>query len=302
MISVIIPTHNRCELLTRAIKSVASQTIKEDVEIIVVSDGSTDNTKKIVEGLGLQNLKFIEYFPSQNGNHARNVGLSVSSGEYVAFLDDDDEWLPTKLEKQIGFMRDAKCGMSFTLSKIIYINEKVSYVTKPTNLQDFSKLLLLKNCIGSTSTVIVEKKIIEKSGLFDEKLPALQDYDMWIRICKYTQAVCVNESLVNYYNYTNKKNSNEQVSSNVHRYEQAFEVIESKYRERFDELSSKEKKIRLKNKLILLCNKCLRNGKRGAAIKYSFKMLKHGFFKDFLKFFVCSFISYKRVLKLRSSD
>ena len=98
-ISVIIPTHNRADLLPRAIKSVQDQTRAVD-EIIVVSDGSTDNTEETVKKIAEQDsrIQLIAYYPGHNGNYARNRGIEAATGEFIAFLDDDDEWLPRKTE------------------------------------------------------------------------------------------------------------------------------------------------------------------------------------------------------------
>ena len=98
-VSAVITTHNRCELLLKAIESVKNQTYK-NIEIIVVDDASSDSTLdkcRILDG-----IKYIRINTSKGGNYARNVGIKNSSGHYIAFLDDDDEWYPTKIEKQLG--------------------------------------------------------------------------------------------------------------------------------------------------------------------------------------------------------
>ena len=115
-ISVIIPTHNRVDLLGRAIRSVQNQTYK-NIEIIIVSDGSTDGTDEFVNKLKYTDnrIQFYEYKPSKGSNVARNLGIEKSKGEYIAFLDDDDEWLPTKLEKQLEvFQKDYRIGLVYT--------------------------------------------------------------------------------------------------------------------------------------------------------------------------------------------
>ena len=101
-ISVIIPTHNRADLLPRAVRSVQNQTRAVD-EIIIVSDGSTDNTEETVNALAEQDerIHLIAYHPGRNGNYARNRGIEAATGEFIAFLDDDDEWLPRKTELQM---------------------------------------------------------------------------------------------------------------------------------------------------------------------------------------------------------
>jgi glycosyltransferase involved in cell wall biosynthesis len=102
-VSVIIPTYNRAEMLIRAIRSVLKQTY-EDYEIIVVDDGSTDDTAKVMKAYENDKFKYIRYSLNKGGAFARNLGLDSSRGKYIAFLDSDDEWLPTKLEKQTKFI------------------------------------------------------------------------------------------------------------------------------------------------------------------------------------------------------
>ena len=100
---MVIPTHNRAELLPRAVKSVQSQTRPVD-EIIIVSDGSTDDTEEIVKRFAEEDerIRLIAYHPGHNGNFARNRGIEAATGEFIAFLDDDDEWLPKKTELQMA--------------------------------------------------------------------------------------------------------------------------------------------------------------------------------------------------------
>ncbi len=265
LISVVIPTHNRKDLLPRAIKSAQNQTYK-NIEIIVVSDGSTDGTDEIMKEIENQDRRicYISYKPGKGGNYARNTGIKAAKGEYVAFLDDDDEWHKDKLEKQINIVKsDPSIGL--VCCGINSITEGVDYVTKyiPPATYDSSKLILMKNCIGSTTTVMVRKDIFERSGLFDEELGALQDYDLWIRICQHTHVGVVKEPCVEYYNY---KSSN-QVSQYTDKYEKAVDRISSKYEDLADKLSEGEKKERHIWLELLLAKKCIRNGDpKGARI------------------------------------
>ena len=188
MISVVIPTHNRVDLLPRAIRSVQNQTYK-DIEIIVVSDGSTDGTDNLMEELSKKDprIKYISYHPGHNGNYARNQGIMAAHGEYVAFLDDDDEWLPSKLEEQLKIMEsDPEIGLVYTGTHSVYVDDGIEYDSYPIYQGDMSKQILYSNYIGSTTTVMLRRQIFEKSGLFDEELPAIQDYDLWIRVCQLT--------------------------------------------------------------------------------------------------------------------
>ena len=166
LISVIIPTHNRDKFLENALLSVINQTYK-NIEIIVVDDDSKDNTKKIVDKLKKKHkIKYI--FKSRlpkNPAATRNEGIKRAKGEYIAFLDDDDEWLPEKLERQVEiFNQNKDVGLVYTKYKDVYENKIVE-----------------KGDIGC-STVMVKKEILNKIGIFDEKLGCAEDRDLWMRI------------------------------------------------------------------------------------------------------------------------
>ena len=171
-------------MLKRAIKSVLSQDY-DLYEIIIVSDGSTDNTDEVVKGFMNESklIKYYNYFPNRGGNYARNLGIKEAKGNYLAFLDDDDEWHSDKIRKQIEIIKnDINIGLVCTAVNNIHVGSKDKHVYIPPAKYDSSKEIMLKNCIGSTTTVLVKKDLIERVGLFDEQLPALQDYDMWFRL------------------------------------------------------------------------------------------------------------------------
>lgn len=298
LISVVIPTHNRVDLLGRAIKSVQNQTYK-NIEIIIVSDGSTDNTKDFVDEKKKKDnrISYFEYFPAKGANVARNLGIEKSHGDYIAFLDDDDEWLPTKLEKQLSvFLSDSSIGLVYTGNNNIYVNEKITYIYEPCKNGDLSSDILRRNYIGSTSSVILKREVLEESGLFDDKLPARQDYDLWIRICQITRIGVVKEKLLNYYNYTNKK----QISSSVDKYFEAQMIIANKYKNLFDRLNEKQKKyISLKN-IVFLAQMSLRNNNPKQCREYSLEALKYSLNIRAILLFVLSFFGFKATLKLRN--
>ncbi len=241
-VSVVIPTHNRAELLERAIKSALEQDY-DIYQIIVVSDGSTDNTNDIMKKIknSNKNVEYYSYSPGKGGNYARNYGIKKSTGDYIAFLDDDDEWHSNKIRKQLELIdQDSNIGLVCTAVNNIHIGGKESHVFIPPAKYDSSHEIMIKNCIGSTTTVLIKKDIFDKVGMFDEKLPALQDYDMWFRACQVTKVGVVEEPCVEYYNY---ENSN-QVSSNKKKYINASEQISKKYVDQLSLLSKKENRKR----------------------------------------------------------
>lgn len=297
MISVVIPTHNRSDLLKRAVESVRKQTFKE-IEIIIVSDGSTDDTDAVVENLKKEDdrIKYISYKTPLGANTARNKGIEAASRAYVAFLDDDDEWIPKKLEKQMDVFRsDKNIGLVYTGSNLVYVHENIEYKNIPSNSGDMSKQILFNNTIGTTSTVMVKKDILDQTDYFDTSLGALQDYDLWIRICRLTQIGVVKEACINYYNYTGKK----QISQQTDKYIKAIEYIETKHVELFSQLSKKENNVRKANFYMLLANKAMRNNSRKEGMKFSVLALRYNPSAKAAIFSVLSLFKYSTVLKFR---
>jgi glycosyltransferase involved in cell wall biosynthesis len=188
LISVIIPTHNRAHVLKRALLSVLRQDY-ERKEIIVVDDASTDNTKEIMKTfLNDPTVKYIRHVRNLGGSAARNTGIKQSHGEYIAFLDDDDEWLPNKLSLQIDvFINGNKnlglvhCGLLRSKGgKIIY-----KYMPKYRGNIYFKQMF--EDRVFSTSSWLVKRSCFfdNRVGMFDEDLPGRQDYDMALRISRF---------------------------------------------------------------------------------------------------------------------
>lgn len=202
-ISVIIPTYNRALLVQRAINSVLSQT-HQPLEIIVVDDGSTDQTAEVLKLYGEQ-IKYI-YQQNEGVSSARNRGIRESQGTHIAFLDSDDEWLPQKLEHQESFLERNSSNVLITDSveqsgekagKTSF--EKCLFSDDLKNngvLQDFSSMLLHQNFIN-LSTVIVKKECFNKEGFFDENLIATEDTDLWMRFSVHWPFGVLNQVTVN---------------------------------------------------------------------------------------------------------
>ena len=296
-VSVIIPTHNRADCVSFAIDSVLNQT-HTNLECIVVSDGSTDNTDEIVRAYEIKDerVKYISYHPAAGGNRARNTGIKVAQYEYIAFLDDDDRWHPDKLEKQLAvFSSDAEIGLVCTGIKNIYAESNITSVYIPKVNLDSSKEILIWNTVGSTTTVMTKKSVLEKSGIFDENLKALQDYDLWVRICQHERAAVVEEALVDYYHLK----GNNQVSAHTERYIDALEKINEKYSNLIGALSEEDKNMREYKFMMLLAKKGLRNAEPKIARKYAKKAFKKCKKPDAVKCWIASFLPYKLVLKLK---
>jgi glycosyltransferase involved in cell wall biosynthesis len=184
LISIIIPTYNRAEMLSRALKSVLLQKHVE-WECIVVDDGSTDQTSVIMQSF-LEDPRFSYIATSHAGvSAARNKGLQLAKGQYIAFLDSDDVWMPHKLEKQLIYMQAGSWKIVQTHE--IWIRDGVR-VNPPKHCEKFEGDLFkasLERCMITPSSVMIHRTLFEEYGTFDERLPACEDYDFWLRICAF---------------------------------------------------------------------------------------------------------------------
>ena len=205
-VTVIIPTHNRAEFLRHAISSVLEQSF-QDFEIIVVDDASSDNTAEVVTRFHDERIKFIRHVNRRGGSAARNTGIVNAKCDYIAFLDDDDEWFPEKLARQMEVLLASPPGVGCIYTGYVIVdkyNEKTNGQMIPSKKGDLSKDLLISNCIGGTSSVLLRKECFDKIGLFDENLPSFQDYDLWIRISRKFHFDYIKEPLLKYYVHPKK--------------------------------------------------------------------------------------------------
>ncbi len=196
-VAVIIPTHNRASLLPRAIKSVLAQTRAAD-EIIIVDDGSTDETQSLV-GNDYPQIKYIKQ-ENKGVSTARNMGIEVSSSDWICLLDSDDSWQADKLERQAQLLRDNPDYSICHTNETWYRNGKILNQGKKHEKlggQIFQHCLPL--CVISPSSVMINKQVFNDVGLFDENLPACEDYDMWLRICCAYPVLFIDEALTNKY-------------------------------------------------------------------------------------------------------
>lgn len=184
LVSVIIPTYNRGWILTEAIDSVLSQDFK-DYELIVVDDGSTDNTRVILDAYG-QDIMVLRQ-ANKGVSAARNRGIAEAGGQLVAFIDSDDLWLPRKLSRQVDFFKSNPDAVINQTEEIwirngVRVNPKDRH-RKPSGMIFEPSLGL---CLVSPSAVMIRKPLFDAVGVFDESLPACEDYDLWLRIsCRY---------------------------------------------------------------------------------------------------------------------
>lgn len=197
LISVIIPAYNAESFVAKAIDSVLSQTYSR-FEVIVVNDGSTDNTETIVKNYSDTRIRLIS---QKNGglSCARNTGIRSAKGEYLAFLDADDYWMPEKLVKQIELLKQhSEFGFCSTQTRVetpegLFLNHwPCPKITASTLRTIFAQNATIA---GSGSGVMVKKELQNQAGFFDQSLTSLEDIDMWMRYAAISEYCCLPETL-----------------------------------------------------------------------------------------------------------
>lgn len=179
LVSTIIPTFNRKQTLARAINSVLAQTY-QDIELIIVDDGSNDGTQDFIKN----NYPSINYKYQENRgvSSARNHGIKIANGEWIALLDSDDAWQPEKIEKQIHEVEQSDYKLCHTNETWIRNDTALKQQPKHEKKGGWIFEHCLPMCRISPSSAIIHSSIFEEIGLFDESLPACEDYDLWLRV------------------------------------------------------------------------------------------------------------------------
>ncbi|MFU8867009.1 glycosyltransferase family 2 protein [Natronococcus sp.] len=227
-ISVIIPTHNRPVRLLGAIQSVAEQTVTP-TEIIIVNDGSDITYKDTIDRLptGTFEYNYIECSSSGGAGRARNIGAAAATGDIYMFLDDDDRWRPQKVEGQLEVF-DRRPEVDLVYSGRIAVDENGTelYRIDANERGDLAERILLRNYIGTTSSVAVSAGVFDRAGGFDPEMPALQDWELWIRLCQETIVGVDKKYTVE---WTAHADPGEQMTSEPKRYVRAIDRIETKH-------------------------------------------------------------------------
>lgn len=199
LVSVIIPTYNRAYCIEQAVESVLAQDY-ESMEILVVDDASTDATDKVIEGIGDKRIIYLKNSCNCGAAAARNIGIDLAKGEYIAFQDSDDIWLEGKLKKQVSMLENGSYGMVYSCFERQFPDGRIEKVPRdgiqPEAKQGNIYPYLLAESYISTQTMLVRKEIIRKIQGFDEAMKSYEDYDLAIRIAKCCQVGFIDEVLV----------------------------------------------------------------------------------------------------------
>lgn len=196
-VTVVIPAYNAARTVAATVQSVLNQSV-DDLEVLIVDDGSTDSTSSIIKALPDPRVRLVQ----QNNRGvaaARNVGVNEARGKYIAFLDSDDLWRHYKLERQLGFMDRERARA--TQTAVLYVNQDLQTLYTgpcPPYKDAFLETLLFRHLPAFPSTLVLERGLIDKIGFFDETLPILEDWEFAVRLARHGELHNVNEFLTLY--------------------------------------------------------------------------------------------------------
>jgi len=199
LVTAIIPAYDRPARTRRAIRSIVEQTY-DPVELILVDDGSTPPLGERLDGeyAELWGYELLTHETNRGANAARNTGIEAASGEYLAFLDSDDEWAPEKMEEQIVRFQAVpdSVGAVYTGVRQVDENGETNAVKRPDTSGRITKRLLLRNFIGTFSCVMVRSSVFETVALLDERFPSWQDWEFYLRLSQHFEFEAVSDPLV----------------------------------------------------------------------------------------------------------
>lgn len=291
LVSVIITTYKReFEIVERGMKSVLSQTYSP-IELIVVDDNPADSEyrKAMEQGMaGYPEVKYIKHEVNSGAQVSRNDGIKAASGEYLAFLDDDDIWFETKLEHQVKCFKPG-VGLVYCKGYLVRVSEAGEKKT-PYNMSAhfigrvaFNDMLY-GDYIGTTTQAVISREAINECGMFDVNMPARQDYEMWIRISQKFDCVGASEYLFNHYVH-----EGEQISKSSKRALSGYQNIYKKYNEYFSKTA--------RFHILLLISRIMLKEKM--YLKAFVNIVKSGFF--FVAAFMCENAELKKRLDIHNN-
>lgn len=199
-LSVIVPTFNRAEVIERCLRSIFAQNLPfsaSQMEVVLVDDGSTDDTADLVKSAYPQ-VNYV-YQSNQGVSAARNAGIAVAQGDWIALLDSDDEWLPHKLAVQLDLVEKSELKICHTEEIWIRKGVRVNQMDKHKKRGGWIFEHCLPLCAMSPSSILIHRSVFEQVGVFNESLPACEDYDLWLRIAACYEVAFVEQACINKY-------------------------------------------------------------------------------------------------------
>lgn len=310
--SVIITTYgNRTEKLKRAINSVLNQSFK-DFEIIIVDDNGNNleiknKNRELIENLNFdKKIKYFTYTENKGANFARNFGIKNCQGKYIAFLDDDDEFIPDKLKFVYEEIMKEEIGLIY--SNVNYIDDLKNYIEEKKYYDEkkSKKEILKRNFIGPTSAVILNKNILNEVGTFNEELKSCQDWEMWIRVIFCNKKIKkINKALIFcYVDREEKTRITNNYNGKLQGHKKVFEIIKSNYLNNFSE-EDKEEILYYQKMGIVTTHYTNFNFKKYRKEFREIYSFKHFLLKDYVRYFFSFFnilITSKGILKNKNTE
>ncbi|OMO31692.1 hypothetical protein BH582_12145 [Vibrio sp. 10N.222.47.A9] len=282
MISIVIPTHNRPKLLKKTIDELSYQT-SLGFEVVIVDDGSYPKVESsIFQGLEDKiSCHLIRNEVPKGGNYSRNLGIKRATGDFIAFLDDDDLFTHDKIEVIEAAISDSpEIDIFYHKARIVFDSYKINYESSPKSEFKY-KDLLISNCIGGTPMVILRKSSMISVGMFNEDMPALQDYELWLRLAKNDYKFRYLDKPLTLYHYYLSESS---VSKSNTKNDDAFALIHSIYAEDYNEFTQCELDEHVYWINRNYSHRCLLNNNIKSAIMYQYRnLVKSHSLKDLLR-------------------
>lgn len=273
LVSIVLPTYGRPGRLRRAVESVAAQTY-DDIQLVVVDDHSPTPSEEVLDGVSLDGLvvEHIRHKENRGANAARNTGIRGSNGEFVAFLDDDDEWKPEKIQRQVETFRSASDQVGFVYTGTEYHYDGYTRTVAHTNRGDVTTAILTGASFAQFSAVMVRQSVIEEAGLPDERFPSWQDREWYLRLSLHCEFEPIPEPLT-----VRHRDSDDAISTN---YEEKRDVSYPLFLEKHRTLAATCGR-RYEWALVAslsesLAGAAVKNGYYGDARKYYLKSLVYG--------------------------
>lgn len=223
-VDVIIPSYNRAKTIGRAIESVLNQTYPY-VNVVVVDDGSSDNTEQIVKSYSDPRVKFFRHPKNRGACAARNTGIDNSTGEFIAFLDSDDAWFPEKIEKQLAFLQENNGEITFC--SYLRVEKNITCLYPARHYTGDLHSQLLQGNFLSNGVILAKRESFDQH--FDEALPRMQDWDIMLRLSKTHNIIHQHEPLAYYYV------QEDSITMNHNKLKTALDMLYNKY---YDEFSA----------------------------------------------------------------